>query len=45
MTVVCHLWPSVSPWNIWDLPIGVWFGFAAEADQYVADIKKEREGK
>ncbi len=40
MTVVCHLWPSISPWNIWDLEYGVWKGFAAAADAHIREMKE-----
>lgn len=34
LPVVCHLWPSISPWNVWDLSLGYWLMFAAQADEY-----------
>jgi hypothetical protein len=35
LTVVCHVWPSISPWNVWDLPWHVWVMFARQADEWV----------
>jgi hypothetical protein len=29
-----HLYPSISPWNIWDLPYGVWLAYAMAIDSY-----------
>lgn len=29
------MFPSLSPWNIWDLPIYMWAGFARAADDYL----------
>lgn len=37
--LVCHLWPSISPFNVWDLPLKVWRAFAQSADEYVAAQK------
>lgn len=33
--MVCHLWPGITPWNVWDLPIGQWLMFADAADAWV----------
>lgn len=41
MVVVCHVWPGITPFTIWDLPVADWLMFAAAADQWVAD-RKER---
>ena len=27
-----HLIPSISPWNVWDLPWSLWLGYAAMVD-------------
>lgn len=35
MTVICEVWPSISPWNIWDLRYGDWLGFSESADQVI----------
>lgn len=40
MITICHLWPSISPWNIWDLPYGVWRGFAAATDDYLKKMEE-----
>ena len=41
ITAVCHLWPSVSPWNVWDLPLAIWRQMAREVDDYRAEIAKQ----
>lgn len=35
-----HLIPSVSPWNVWDLPWSLWQGYAAMVDAY-RDAQRE----
>jgi len=38
--VVCHVWPGITPFNVWDLPLRQWLMFAHAADQWT----KDREG-
>lgn len=33
LTVVCHLWPGITPFNVWNLDIELWLTFAEAADQ------------
>jgi hypothetical protein len=40
MTVITEVWPSISPWNIWDLRYGDWLGYAATADQVIEARRK-----
>jgi hypothetical protein len=35
---------SITPFNVWDLPLYMWWGFAQSADDYLAESKKERHG-
>lgn len=42
MTLVCHLWPGVTPFNVWDLPYGIWRGFAKATDEYVDAMRKSK---
>ncbi len=35
LTVVCHLWPGLTPFNVWDLPVYQWRGFRVEADRWI----------
>jgi len=41
LTVLCHVWPSLSPWNVWDLAWRDWILFAAAADAWVQSRKEE----
>ena len=40
LTVLCHVWPSLSPWNVWDLAWRDWVLFAAAADAWVESRKE-----
>jgi hypothetical protein len=43
-----QLWPGISPHDalvptsVWNLPYGVWLGYAAAVDQYEAEMKKQK---
>jgi hypothetical protein len=39
LTTVCHLWPAISPWNVFDLEVDVWLMFARAADDYNKSMK------
>lgn len=41
LTVVCHLWPGITPWNVWSLPLRQWLMFAAEADEWVRSRQQQ----
>lgn len=41
LVVICEVWPSISPWNVWDLPYGMWLGFAESADAVIAERRKK----
>jgi len=32
--VVCHVWPGITPLNVWELPLPTWLRFAAEGDAW-----------
>ena len=36
MVTVCHVWPGITPWNIWDLRVEDWLRFAKAADDWEA---------
>lgn len=38
--MVCHVWPSLSPFNVWDLPLRQWAMFARAADEWVRARKE-----
>lgn len=42
MVTVAHVWPGITPFNVWQLPLHAWIRFAAAADRWVA--AQEREG-
>ena len=33
--------PSVTVWNVWDLPLWAWRSYAAVVDAYEAELRKE----
>lgn len=35
LTVLCHVWPGLTPWNVWGLAWCDWLIFAATADEWV----------
>ena len=41
LTVLCHVWPSLTPWNVWDLQWRDWILFAAAADSWIDAQKRE----
>lgn len=43
VTFVTHHWPSISPWNIWQLPFHLWVAYARQADAELAEIRKANE--
>lgn len=42
LVVVCHVWPGLTPFNVWDLTFDDWLMFAHAADQWVADRQERR---
>lgn len=44
LLTVCHVWPGITPLNVWQLELRVWLGFADAADRYVRDMKEARRG-
>lgn len=40
LLVVCHLWPGITPFNVWDLPLGLWLRFADGADDWIKAREK-----
>ena len=34
------MYASITPWNVWDLPLYMWEGFKASADDYLDQLKK-----
>lgn len=36
MPLLCHLWPGITPWSIWDLTLEEWRGFRSVADQWTS---------
>lgn len=44
MTTVCHLWPGITPWNVWNLRVDEWLMFANAADEYNRQMKESARG-
>ncbi len=40
LTVVCHVWPGLTPFNVWDLPYDTWVSFAHAADDWIEQRRK-----
>jgi len=40
LTTVCHLWPGITPLNVWNLQYPVWLMFAAQADAWAKEQKE-----
>jgi len=41
LVTVCHVWPGITPLNVWQLTLDVWLMFAAAADDWAEQQKKE----
>ena len=37
--ILCRMYPSISPWNVWDLPFYMWGPFRDSADDYRAQLE------
>jgi hypothetical protein len=33
LSILCRTWPSISPWNVWDLPLGYYLMFCDDIDE------------
>ena len=40
LVTICHLFPSISPFNVFDLQVDVWLMFARAADEYSESVKE-----
>lgn len=39
--IVSHVWPGITPMNVWDMPYYLWCKFAEAADEWVKARQKE----
>jgi len=37
---ICHVWPGITPMNVWDMTYGDWLIFAAGADAWDTASRK-----
>ena len=44
LTTVCHLWPGITPFNVFGLPYSMWVSFAEAADEYQKSMKEASRG-
>lgn len=44
IVLISHLWPGITPWTVWDLPYGLWRGYAASHDAYVQQQREAARG-
>ena len=40
---MAHVWPGITPMNVWDMPYNLWCLFAEAADEWVKARQKEAE--
>jgi hypothetical protein len=45
LVTVCHVWPGITPLNVWDLTFEVWLMFAHAADEWVEARKEANRGR
>jgi len=38
------VWPGITPFNVWDLPLDMWLMFAQAADQWNEQRKEQARG-
>ncbi len=41
LPLICHYWPGITPWNVWDLRWSDWLMFAHVCDAWT---ERRREG-
>ena len=34
-----RMFPQIDPWNVWNLPVGLWAVFERMADEWMAEQK------
>lgn len=34
LALICHYFPGITPWTVWNLTVGEWALFAAQADAW-----------
>lgn len=38
--IVCHVWPGITPFTVWDLPWRMWLVFAEAADEWAKERRR-----
>lgn len=44
IVLVSRVWPGITPFNVFDLPTGLWMRYAHAADGLAAEAASQREG-
>lgn len=44
IVLVSRVWPGITPFNVFDLPVGLWMRYAHAADGLLAEAASQREG-
>lgn len=44
IVVISHVWPGITPMNVWDMRYDLWCQFAEAADEWVRVRQKEADG-
>ncbi len=37
-----HVWPGITPFNVWDLPWSLWESYARSTDDWIEEQKRGR---
>jgi hypothetical protein len=40
LVTLTRVWPSITPWNVWDLRLGEWRAYAHSVDEYIKSMKE-----
>lgn len=43
LPALMQMFPQIDPWNVWDLPLSLWWSFARMADEWIAEQRKNQE--
>jgi hypothetical protein len=44
ITTISHVWPGITPMNVWDLTVQMWLIFAAAADDWNEQQRRSADG-
>ena len=44
LPALMRLYPQIDPWNVWELPLSLWWVFAEMTDEFVAKSREADRG-